>query len=472
MKIKKLISGIRFRTWMYFVLFSALILLLLAAFQQVLFEPYYRNTKIHDIQYVVEDLAKNIDDIDALNRITVNNDGCTVIINTDGSTHAEDSIGVSCLIYRDKKVSTEYLDQLKASENGELRLIAQFSDNSQEMLIYGKTFTNPDEVPYYVLFNTPLHPVVSTISIIREQYIYITLIVLLMSFLISLYFSRNLSKPIVSMQKEAEKMSKGNYEDVHFDDQGSYRELNQLSETLNSASQELAKINELRSDLFANVSHDVRTPLTMIQAYAEMIRDLYADDPVKREESIDIILEEVEYMSKLTGDMSEMTKMQSGQIKLNISDFDLCGVIDSVADKFSVITREEGVTIVQNVEPELLAHADKFRITEVIYNFVGNALKFYGDDKQIIINAFRTQNGMIRVEVIDHGPGIDHEQLSHIWERYYKTDKKYQRAHKGSGLGLAICKAILDQHNAVYGVESKVKEGSTFYFEIPAANIN
>ncbi|MBQ4375356.1 MAG: HAMP domain-containing histidine kinase [Erysipelotrichales bacterium] len=470
MKARNVTRGIRVKTWLYFALFSVLILLLLVAFQQVFFEPYYRSTKIHDIRYIVEDLAKNINDIDVLNRITVNNDGCSVIISTDGSTHVDDAIGVSCLIYRDKKVSTEYLDQLKENEKGELALIAQFSDNSQEMLIFGKTFYEND-LPFYVLFNTPLHPVSSTIAIIREQYIYIVIVVLLLSLIISLYFSRNISKPILSMKKEAEKLSKGNYEDVHFDDNSSYAELNELSDTLNSTSRELAKINELRSDLFANVSHDVRTPLTMIQAYAEMIRDIYADDPEKREESIEVILEEVEYMSKLTDDMSEMTKMQSGQTKLNITDFDLCGVIDSVADKFSMITREEGVTIVRDVEPELLAHADKFRITEVIYNFVGNALKFYGKDKQIIIRAYRTGNGMIRVEVTDHGPGIDDEQLAHIWERYYKTDKKYQRAHRGSGLGLAICKAILDQHNAVYGVETKLKEGSTFYFEIPATKI-
>ena len=167
--------------------------------------------------------------------------------------------------------------------------------------------------------------------------------------------------------------------------------------------------------------------------------------------------------------MSEMTKLQSGTTKLNISDFDLCAVINNTADKFRTISKKEGIKIQIEAEPELIAHADKFKITEVIYNFLGNAIKHYGNDKLVIVKAFTISKEKLRVEVIDHGPGISTEALSHIWERYYKMDMKYQRAHSGTGLGLAISKAILDQHQAVYGVNSKVGEGSTFFFEIEAA---
>ncbi len=468
MRIKEALSGIRFKTWVYFVTFSICILGLLMLFQVVLFEPYYRNTKMHDIKTVVNNIAENIDDSETISTLTVNNDGCLVIVNSDSSVAAVDAIGVSCLLYKDSKVETQYLDSLKTSENGELSYLAEV-DSTQEMLIYGKTFENENGEKFYVLFNTPLQPLKSTIAIIRGQYTYIALIVLSLTLILSIIFARQITKPIVKMTDEAHKLSEGNYGEVHFDESGSFLEMNNLSRSLNNSAKELDKINELRSDLLANVSHDIRTPLTMIQAYAEMIRDITGNDAEKRNENLTVILQECEYLDKLVNDMSEMTKLQSGTTKLNISDFDLCAVINNTADKFRTISKKEGIKIQIEAEPELIAHADKFKITEVIYNFMGNAIKHYGNDKLVIVKAFTISKEKLRVEVIDHGPGISAETLSHIWERYYKMDMKYQRAHSGTGLGLAISKAILDQHQAVYGVNSKVGEGSTFFFEIESA---
>lgn len=461
-------GGIRFKTWIYFVLFSLIILVILMVFQVFLFEPYYRSTKMSGIKSVVEELSENLDDITALSDITRNNDGCAVIVTPEGS-QGIDSIGSSCLIYRDSTISTEYLDMLRESQTGELSLLPTTEDQSQEMLIYGKTYRTEDGQEYYVLFNTPLHPLSSTIEIIRRQYVYIMALTLVAALLISLFFSSRLSRPIEAMQKEAQKMSEGNYKDARFRTDSSFKELNDLSETLNTTSREMASLNELRTDLIANVSHDIRTPLTIIQANAEMIRDIHGEDEAKRNKDLENILQEVEYMDKLVNDMSEMTKMESGQVKLNISDFDLGGVIDATADKFAAICREEKIRIEQEVEPELIARADKFRITEVIYNFLGNATKHVGSDKKVIIRAFLKDKKTIRVEVEDHGTGIPPEALSHIWERYYKTDMTYQRARQGTGLGLAISKAILDRHKAVYGVSSEPDQGSLFYFEIPSA---
>ena len=110
MRIKEALSGIRFKTWVYFVTFSICILCLLMLFQVVLFEPYYRNTKMHDIKTVVNNIAENIDDSETISTLTVNNDGCLVIVNSDSSVAAVDAIGVSCLLYKDSKVETQYLD--------------------------------------------------------------------------------------------------------------------------------------------------------------------------------------------------------------------------------------------------------------------------------------------------------------------------------------------------------------------------
>ena len=460
---KQMTQGIAFKTWMYYVLFSLCILVLIFVFQIILFEPYYENFKTKDIERIVNTISQSIDDNETIQNITMNNDGCSVIVRADKSTKGIDAIGMSCLIYNDGKVETSYLDELKNSETGEIRYIVSV-EGRQDMLVFGKKFINEEEKPYYVLFNTPLTPLKSTIQIMQNQFVYITWMVLLLSLVISFFFSRRLTKPITHITNEARKLSKGNY-NVQFE-KGEFREVNELAETLNYTSQELSQIDELRKDLIANVSHDIKTPLTMIKAYAEMIRDISGSNKKKRNEHLEVIIQESEYLDRLVSDMRDLSKLTSGAGELLITDFDLGSVIKETCYKFKTITKEENIEIVTNIEPELVCRADRTKITEVIYNFIGNAIKHYGDDHMVIVNAFTTSN-KIRVEVIDHGPGIAPHDLKHIWERYYKTNKKYQRAHSGTGLGLAISKAILEEHNASYGAISEVGKGSTFYFELP-----
>lgn len=466
-KWKQLTQGIAFKTWLYYVLFSLCILVLILVFQILLFEPYYKNFKAKDIEHIVNSISESIDDDVAIQDITMNNDGCAIVVRADKTTKGIDAIGMSCLIYNNGKIETSYLDDLKNSETNEIRYIVSVEGN-QDMLIYGKKFINEEEKPFYVMFNTPLRPLKSTILIMQNQFIYITLMVLGLSLIISLFFSKRLTSPITAITNEAQKLSTGNY-NVKFI-QSEFKEVNDLAETLNYTSQELSQIDELRKDLIANVSHDIKTPLTMIKAYAEMIRDISGSNKKKRNEHLEVIIQESEYLDRLVSDMREVSKLQAGAFELVISDFDLGSVIRDTCYKFKAITKEESIDIITKIEPELVCRADRTKITEVIYNFIGNAIKHYGDDHQVIVNAFTTGNH-IRVEVIDHGPGIAPHDLKHIWERYYKTNKKYQRAHSGTGLGLAISKAILEQHSAVYGAISEVGKGSTFYFELPIVEI-
>ncbi|MDD6467800.1 MAG: HAMP domain-containing sensor histidine kinase [Erysipelotrichaceae bacterium] len=463
-KFYRFTNGIAFKTWMYYVIFSLCILLLLLVFQIILFEPYYQNFKTKDIKKIVNSIANNIQDDLSIQTITINNDGCSVIVRPDKSKKGIDAIGMSCLIYNNGKIDSTYLDELKNSETGEIRYIAEV-EGSQEMLIYGKTFYTEEEKPYYVIFNTPIKPLKSTIQIMRNQFVIIAGLVLLLSLWISIYFSRRLTKPITNITKEAKKLSTGSY-DVHFE-KGEFKEVNDLAETLNYTSKELSQIDELRKDLIANVSHDIKTPLTMIKAYAEMIRDISGSNKKKRNEHLDVIISESEYLDRLVSDMRELSKMQAGVNELNLTDFDLGSIIKDTVYKFKTITKEEQIHIEVDIEPELVCHADRTKIKEVLYNFIGNAIKHYGEDKKVIVKAFLTNKNMIRIEVTDHGNGIEPHALNHIWERYYKVDKHYQRAHSGTGLGLAISKEILEQHHAIYGATSEIGKGSTFYFELP-----
>jgi len=464
-------QGIRFKTWMYFVVFSLCILALLMLFQIILFEPYYREMKITDVKKAVNDIALNLENDEQIQNITVNNDGCSVVVKTNKTTKGVDSIGSSCLIYSNGKVNAEYVNNLKESEKGELTYIGTIEDEAhgpQDMLIYGKTYLDENEKPYYVLFSTPLQPLKSTIKIMQTQFIFISGLVMFLAMLISFFFSNLLSKPISKMTKEAQKLSTGDY-NVNFE-KVEFKEVNDLAETLNYASKQLSQIDELRKDIIANVSHDLKTPLTMITAYAEMIRDISGSNKAKRNEHLEVIIQESHYLDLLVSDMRNLSLLQAGVSTLTKINFDIGEVIRSTVEKFNTITRKENITIKREIEPELICYGDEGKIQEVIYNFIGNATKHYGEDRTIIAKAFATPKGRIRVEITDHGPGIDAETLNHIWERYYKTDKSYQRANSGSGLGLAISKAILEQHESQFGVLSEVKKGSTFYFELPNAS--
>ena len=471
-RIKDFLNGIKFKTWLYFVIFSLCILALLLLFQIVLFEPYYREMKILDVKNAVNNIAANIDNDEEVRNITINNDGCSVIVKSNMSSSGVDAIGVSCLIYSNGKVNTDYLNSLIESETGELSYRAQLDNTQgpQEMLIYGRTFFDVDGNPYYVIFNTPIQPLNSTIQIMRMQFVLISLFVLALSLLISLFFSNLLSRPITGMTNEANKLSTGNY-NVRIP-QVEFKEVNDLAQALNFAAEKLSQIDELRKDVIANVSHDIKTPLTMIQAYAEMIRDISGHDEDKRNEHLEVILEESHYLDKLISDMRNLSLLQAGVNTLVMTNFDVAEVISSTVSKFKTITKEEKIKIVMEIEPELICYADEAKIREVVYNFIGNAIKHYGDDRIIIVKAYAMAQSTIRIEVTDHGPGIESEKMSHIWERYYKLDKSYQRANSGTGLGLAICKAILEQHEAQFGVSSELGVGSTFYFELPFSKID
>ncbi|MDO5085663.1 MAG: HAMP domain-containing sensor histidine kinase, partial [Erysipelotrichaceae bacterium] len=259
--------------------------------------------------------------------------------------------------------------------------------------------------------------------------------------------------PLIKMKNEAVKLAHGNY-DTTFVGSG-YSEVNELANTLNDAKDKLSKIDELRRDLIANVSHDLKTPLTMIKAYAEMILDISGDKKEKREEHLNVIIKE----------MQELSKMQAGYIVLNKYNFDLSSKVLEVMHLFDVMIHEKSFEVELNVQPDVFVYADEVKIGQVIYNFISNAFKNSDDHTKVTINLAANED-FTRFEVVDQGSGIKEEDLPYIWDRYYKIEKKFIRNHQGTGLGLAIVKAILDAHNIAYGVESEYGKGSIFYFEI------
>ena len=214
----------------------------------------------------------------------------------------------------------------------------------------------------------------------------------------------------------------------------------------------------------ANVSHDLKTPLTMIKAYAEMIRDISYKDHDKMNEHLGIIVDETDRLTVLVNDILDLSKMQSNADTLKLEKFNLAEEINSIVKRYQIIKEAEKYTINVEMPDEIWIKADKKKLNQVIYNLVNNAINYTGDDKTVTIRVTKHKKYYL-VEIIDTGKGIKSEEIPYIWDKYYKSDKKHQRNVVSTGLGLSIVKQILELHNYEYGVKSVLKKGSTFYFK-------
>ncbi len=468
--------NIRTRTWFYFITLTLGILGMLWVFEVVLLSATYQDMKVNQVKEVADKVESGIlgDNFTMTIQIeAVKKNVCGLVYNSKGVLlYQVDSLGLGCVLNEKALASktqiTTYIDDLKNAANGEMIIKLQNTVSDQNMLLYGRE-VDGDFGNYYVFLNTPLDPIDSTISILTNQFVYVTFFVFLLATVLAFYIARRLSSPIVQMQKGALSLSKGNY-DVHFES-SEFEEITELANTLNHTRAELKKMDELRRDLIANVSHDIKTPLTMIKAYAEMIRDLTGNNPQKREENLTIILEEVDHLDALVKDMTQLSQLQSNVLSMNFSDFDLVALTNHIVKLMDALIISNGIEVEFLTPDEVMVYGDKIKIQQVIFNYISNAVKFIGEDKKLILQILLEDEGA-RFEVTDHGVGIKEEDLNHIWDRYYKIDKHHARNISGTGLGLSIASAILKGHGAEYGVLSKLTEGSTFWFILPYAKKN
>ncbi len=309
----------------------------------------------------------------------------------------------------------------------------------------------------------PLYPDQVTVRILSKMLIYISLIVLIVSFLLALALSVRLSAPIENLTRSAKELSKGNY-DVKFNGAG-FTETKELARALNMASYEMEKTDFYQREIIANVSHDLKTPLTMIRSYAEKIIDISGDNPEKRNADLNIIISETERLNKMVTDMLSVSNLQSNNVEMHMETFDLVEAAESVYESFRVLAESEGFDLQFHPCKPAYVVGDRSRLIQAMTNFVSNAVKYSGDNKFVDIKLVRGSK-KVTFHCIDHGVGIPSDEIGHVWDKYYRTSANHERGIEGTGLGLAIVKGILNLHSARYGVESEEGKGSDFWFEL------
>lgn len=451
---------------------------MLGMLQIAFIQPYYRNSKMQTIEnvasliqsYILDDDYINQNNLQSAIQLSVNNNVCALVYNEVGNIiYSVDSLGEGCLLAHEIELDDEnfvpfqdgkyFVDLLNEESEQSITLMNDYSN--QEMIIYGKKIEN-NLGNYYLLVNSALEPVESIVNFVLEQYIYLTIIVLIFALALSIYIASRLSKPIVDMKDSAKRLAEGKYDTTFYGE--SFSEVNELADSLNDATFKLSKVDQLRKDLIANVSHDIKTPLTMIKAYAEMIKDISGDNPNKRNEHLDVIIAEVDYLDHLIVDMQTLSKMQADVVILNRINFDLTYKIEEIVRSFSILLVENELELEMCLDSNVIVYADDIKLSQVIYNFISNAIKHTPYNSKIKILLTETEEDIL-FEVIDNGTGINEQDLPYIWDRYYKIDKQFARKEKGTGLGLAISKGILEAHYATYGAQN-LKKGAKFWFKL------
>lgn len=314
---------------------------------------------------------------------------------------------------------------------------------------------------YLLILDCKITPVDAAVDTMKMQLTYIAIIVVILSVLIAFLVARYISKPISAMSFSAKKMANGDY-DVVFEGEG-FLEINELNERLNNTVCELKKTDTLRRELMANVSHDLKTPLTMITGYAEMMRDLPGEN---KPENLQIIIDEVSRLNILVNDMLNLSKFTSKTAQLNLEKYSITDNILEIVERYQKFQENNDFKFIFEYHQNVEIVADENKINQVIYNFLNNAINYSKQSKMIkIIQEVDEQ--FVTIKVQDFGVGISEEDLKFIWDRYYRIDKSHQRSTQGSGLGLSIVKSILEYHNFTYGVDSVKGQGSIFWFKIP-----
>ncbi|MGN0107918.1 MAG: ATP-binding protein, partial [Hominilimicola sp.] len=324
---------------------------------------------------------------------------------------------------------------------------------------------NGKEAVLYI--SKALGSVSGTIGILRIQLVWVTVASLLLGFIIAYFISRRFARPVLLLSEKAAHMADRDFKSDF--KKGFCSELDELSDTLNKTADDLAKAENFRREFFANISHDLRTPLTMIKGYAEMVRDFSWESEETRETDLNVIIREADRLTGLVNEILEYSAFQSGHMQIDFDDINISSVAQKVIGQFAPMCVRNSICIETEIEANLIVCGSEENITRVIYNLIDNAITHSGNSKKIQI----TVKGLpetVRTEVRDFGSGIEKELLPHVWDRYF-TMKQQKRNETGSGLGLAISREILISHGADFGVESEIGEGSTFWFELKRSSL-
>lgn len=351
--------------------------------------------------------------------------------------------------------------------------------NSDFATLYGKTSSDN-----MIVLRTPIESIKESVSISNQFLVIIGIVCIFISSIITYFLSKAFSNPIMELNDIAEKMSNLDFSkkyNVQTNDEiGTLgNSINKLSESLEKTIQDLkdanielekdveetSKIAEMRNQFISDVSHELKTPIALIQGYAEGLNDGIAQDEESRKYYVDVILDEANKMANLTKDLLDLSRLEYGNEKLNKEDFNINDLAKETLKKNEVLFKENGINCIFESKDDYIVNADLNRIEQVFTNYISNAIKHVNDENIIKCTINESNNGKIRVTIFNSGKNIAEEDIPRLWTRFYKVDSSRNRELGGTGIGLSLVKAIMNQHKNDCGAQN-VDNGVEFWFEL------
>ena len=340
---------------------------------------------------------------------------------------------------------------------------------------------------YFFLIRSPLESIRENAAISNSFYFFVGVVPLLISGLVILYVTGRITKPISELTKLSEKMSNldfdaryessvGNEIDVLGDNFNKMsKRLERTISELKSANNELQKdiedkikIDEMRKEFLDNVSHELKTPIALIQGYAEGLSENISDDPESRAFYCEVIMDEAAKMNKLVKNLLTLNKLESGKDAVMMERFDVVSLINGVLQSMNILIAQKEAKVHFEAEKPVYVWADEFKVEEVVTNYVSNALNHLDGEKQIEIR-LTMEEKRVNISVFNTGNPIPEADLPNLWNKFFKVDKARTREYGGSGIGLSIVKAIMEGMNQSYGVKN-YDNGVKFWFTLERAD--
>ncbi len=463
--------SIQWKVFLYLIGFCILLLVVLWLLQIVFLNDFYKTIKTKEMQQTTQSIAKHIQQ--------GNWEQITKEVSVQGDLTVElwePNFGTLMLVgklYNGAQITLNHWDKqtlmaLTKQNGGSMArrytgtrgLI--WDQTVQESILYTSILTAANGEEQLLMVGANISPMDATVQTLRYQLYVISGIMLVLAVGLALIITKRVSRPIEALNRSAAQLAAGNY-DVAFRE-GGYREIAQLSDTLDHAARELSKTEHLRRELIANVSHDLRTPLTLITGYGEMIRDLPGENTP---ENMQVIIDESKRLTTLVNNMLDLSVLQSGAKEINLQPCNITQQTQEIVHRIAQFCQKDGYQVVFAAHRPVWVQADIHRISQVLYNLLTNGITYTGKDKRVLVSQ-TVQDGRVTIAVEDSGEGIAQQDLPYVWERYYKVDTVHKRPVAGTGLGLSIVKSILQQHPHVdYGVRSTLGVGSVFWFSMP-----
>ena len=336
---------------------------------------------------------------------------------------------------------------------------------------------------YYFLIRSPMESLEDTAALSNKFFFFVGAAVMVFSVISIMIFTGRITKPISELTVLSRKMSSLNFEARYQSRAGN--EIDVLGESFNKMSDQLEKtiselksvnltlqkdienkirMEERRTEFLNNVSHELKTPIALVQGYAEGLRENISDDPESMEFYCDVIIDEAAKMNTLVKNLLTLNQLESGNDAVTMERFDLTALIRGVLQSMDIMIQQNEAKVIFDEAHPVYVWADEFKIEEVMTNYTSNALHHLGGDRQVEIR-IHDEEKRVKVTVFNTGSPIPEADLPNLWNKFYKVDKARTREYGGSGIGLSIVKAIMESHNQEYGVQN-FRNGVEFWFTL------